>query len=82
MGHAEDHVHHHLDTFRYWFGDPQQIYCSVRLIRGRSLSIAMGSAVTSSNMKMVCAASELTTLGWARREGCRRIFISDGESRD
>src|SRR5437762_5473725 len=21
---------HHLDTFRYWFGDPEQIYCSVR----------------------------------------------------
>jgi predicted dehydrogenase len=21
---------HHLDTFRYWFGDPQQVYCSVR----------------------------------------------------
>jgi predicted dehydrogenase len=21
---------HHLDTFRYWFGDPHQIYCSVR----------------------------------------------------
>jgi predicted dehydrogenase len=21
---------HHLDTFRYWFGDPQRIYCSVR----------------------------------------------------
>lgn len=21
---------HHLDTFRYWFGDPQGIYCSVR----------------------------------------------------
>jgi predicted dehydrogenase len=21
---------HHLDTFRYWFGDPERIYCSVR----------------------------------------------------
>ncbi len=21
---------HHLDTFRYWFGDPEGIYCSVR----------------------------------------------------
>ena len=21
---------HHLDTFRYWFGDPARIYCSVR----------------------------------------------------
>jgi predicted dehydrogenase len=21
---------HHLDTFRYWFGDPDNIYCSVR----------------------------------------------------
>ena len=21
---------HHLDTFRYWFGDPEQIYCSIR----------------------------------------------------
>jgi predicted dehydrogenase len=21
---------HHLDTFRYWFGDPETIYCSVR----------------------------------------------------
>src|SRR6266851_7721503 len=21
---------HHLDTFRYWFGDPEAIYCSVR----------------------------------------------------
>jgi len=21
---------HHLDTFRYWFGDPEQIYASVR----------------------------------------------------
>jgi predicted dehydrogenase len=21
---------HHLDTFRYWFGDPQKIFCSVR----------------------------------------------------
>jgi predicted dehydrogenase len=21
---------HHLDTFRYWFGDPQGIYCSMR----------------------------------------------------
>ena len=21
---------HHLDTFRYWFGDPNRIYCSVR----------------------------------------------------
>jgi predicted dehydrogenase len=21
---------HHLDTFRYWFGDPDRIYCSVR----------------------------------------------------
>ncbi len=21
---------HHLDTFRYWFGDPQRIFCSVR----------------------------------------------------
>jgi predicted dehydrogenase len=21
---------HHLDTFRYWFGDPDSIYCSVR----------------------------------------------------
>ena len=21
---------HHMDCFRYWFGDPQQIYCSVR----------------------------------------------------
>jgi predicted dehydrogenase len=21
---------HHLDTFRYWFGDPQKIYCSIR----------------------------------------------------
>jgi predicted dehydrogenase len=21
---------HHLDTFRFWFGDPQSIYCSVR----------------------------------------------------
>jgi len=21
---------HHLDTFRYWFGDPESIYCSVR----------------------------------------------------
>jgi predicted dehydrogenase len=21
---------HHLDTFRYWFGDPENIYCSVR----------------------------------------------------
>jgi len=21
---------HHLDTFRYWFGDPRQIYCSFR----------------------------------------------------
>jgi len=21
---------HHLDTFRFWFGDPRQIYCSVR----------------------------------------------------
>ncbi len=21
---------HHMDTFRYWFGDPQRIYCSVR----------------------------------------------------
>jgi predicted dehydrogenase len=21
---------HHLDTFRYWFGDPHKIYCSVR----------------------------------------------------
>src|SRR6267378_1051714 len=21
---------HHLDTFRFWFGDPHQIYCSVR----------------------------------------------------
>lgn len=21
---------HHIDCFRYWFGDPQQIYCSVR----------------------------------------------------
>ena len=21
---------HHLDSFRYWFGDPEQIYCSVR----------------------------------------------------
>src|SRR5438876_8232616 len=21
---------HHLDTFRYWFGDPTSIYCSVR----------------------------------------------------
>lgn len=21
---------HHLDTMRYWFGDPQRIYCSVR----------------------------------------------------
>ncbi|HEV7347345.1 Gfo/Idh/MocA family oxidoreductase [Telluribacter sp.] len=20
---------HHLDTFRYWFGDPQRVYCSV-----------------------------------------------------
>ncbi len=20
---------HHLDTFRYWFGDPQRIYCSI-----------------------------------------------------
>src|ERR1041384_5233551 len=22
---------HHLDTFRYWFGDPEGIYCSVRI---------------------------------------------------
>ena len=21
---------HHMDTFRYWFGDPERIYCSVR----------------------------------------------------
>jgi predicted dehydrogenase len=21
---------HHLDTFRYWFGDPERVYCSVR----------------------------------------------------
>jgi len=21
---------HHLDTFRYWFGDPEGIYCSTR----------------------------------------------------
>src|SRR5258707_2747317 len=21
---------HHLDTFRYWFGDPQRIFCSIR----------------------------------------------------
>src|SRR5947209_7347069 len=21
---------HHLDTFRYWFGDPEGIYCSIR----------------------------------------------------
>jgi predicted dehydrogenase len=21
---------HHMDTFRYWFGDPESIYCSVR----------------------------------------------------
>ena len=21
---------HHIDTFRYWFGDPERIYCSVR----------------------------------------------------
>ncbi|MCI0744533.1 MAG: Gfo/Idh/MocA family oxidoreductase [Verrucomicrobia subdivision 3 bacterium] len=21
---------HHLDTFRYWFGDPERIYCSLR----------------------------------------------------
>ena len=21
---------HHLDTFRYWFGDPERVYCSIR----------------------------------------------------
>jgi predicted dehydrogenase len=21
---------HHLDTFRYWFGEPERVYCSVR----------------------------------------------------
>jgi len=21
---------HHMDTFRYWFGDPERIYCSIR----------------------------------------------------
>jgi hypothetical protein len=21
---------HHMDTFRYWFGDPERIYCTIR----------------------------------------------------
>jgi predicted dehydrogenase len=62
---------HHLDTLRYWFGDPQSIYCSVRSDPRTSFPHRDGicTYVLEYDNGMRCIGIDDTWTGPAR-EGC------------
>jgi hypothetical protein len=62
---------HHLDTFRYWFGDPASIYCSVRTDPRTSFPHSDGicTYILEYGSGMRCVAIDDTWTGPAR-EGC------------
>jgi predicted dehydrogenase len=62
---------HHLDTFRYWFGDPERIYCSVRSDPRTTFSHADGicSYILEYANGLRCIAIDDTWSGPAK-EGC------------
>ena len=62
---------HHLDTFRYWFGDPARIYCSVRPDPRTSFSHEDGicAYILEYDNGLRCVGIDDTWTGPAR-EGC------------
>lgn len=62
---------HHLDTFRYWFGDPARIYCSVRTDPRTQFPHADGicTYVLEFHNGLRCVGLDDTWTGPAR-EGC------------
>ena len=68
---------HHLDTFRYWFGDPERIYCSTRSDPRTRFPHTDGicTYILEYADKLRCVAIDDTWTGPAR-EGCpREIYI-------
>jgi predicted dehydrogenase len=62
---------HHLDTFRYWFGDPDSIYCSVRPDPRTQFSHTDGicSYILEYKSSLRCVGIDDTWTGPAK-EGC------------
>ena len=62
---------HHLDTFRYWFGDPQKIFCSVRPDPRTSFPHTDGicSYILSFQNHLQCVGIDDTWTG-PSKEGC------------
>ena len=62
---------HHLDTFRYWFGDPQKIYCSIRTDPRTTFAHTDGicSYILEYGSGLRCIGIDDTWTGPAR-EGC------------
>jgi predicted dehydrogenase len=62
---------HHLDTFRYWFGDPDGIYCSVRPDPRTKFAHTDGicTYILEYNSGLRCVGIDDTWTGPAR-EGC------------
>lgn len=64
---------HHLDTFRYWFGNPERIYCSTRSDPRTQFPHSDGicTYILEYGDKLRCVAIDDTWTGPAR-EGCPR----------
>src|ERR1051326_886782 len=70
---------HHLDTFRYWFDDPEGIYCSVRTDPRTKFPHSDGICTYIWNTKMACAAAGLMTPGRVqRRKVVPATYTSNG----
>jgi predicted dehydrogenase len=62
---------HHLDCFRYWFGDPEEIYCSIRSDPRTTFPHSDGicAYILEYQNGLRCVATDDTWTGPAR-EGC------------
>ena len=57
---------HHMDTFRYWFGDPERIYCSTAPIRTNFTTPTASPATYSNRKRPATIAIDDTWTGPAR----------------